>query len=69
MRDDNVCVEIDEKNGIEKHVTEFVKAALEKMKDTMNVDILDEETARMTKRLVVIRISTSTSTSGCASLT
>ena len=39
------------------------------MKDSMNVDILDEETIGMTKRLVVIRISTSTSTSGCASLT
>ena len=28
------------------------------MKDSMNVDILDEETIGMTKRLVVIRIST-----------
>ena len=35
-----------------------MKAALEKMKDTMNVDILDEETIGMTKRLVVIKIST-----------
>ena len=58
LREDNVSVGIDEKNGIEKHETEFVKAVLEKMKDSMNVDILDEETARMTKRLVVIRIST-----------
>ena len=28
------------------------------MKDSMNVDILDEEAIRMTKRLVLIRIST-----------
>ena len=28
------------------------------LKDSMNVDVLDEETIRMTERLVVIRIST-----------
>ena len=67
MKEDNVSVGIDEKNCTENHETEFMKAVLEKMKDSMNVEVLDDETARMTKRMVVIRISTSTSTSGCAS--
>ena len=58
LREDNVSVGIDEKNGIEKHETVFMKAVLEKMKDSMNVEVLDDETARMTKRMVVIRIST-----------
>ena len=35
-----------------------MKAVLETMEDSMNVDILDEETIRMTKRLAVIRTST-----------
>ena len=58
MRKHNVSVGIDEKNCTENHETEFMKAVLEKMKDSTNVEALDEETIGMTKRLVVIRIST-----------
>ena len=58
MRGHNVSVGIDEKNGTEKHETEFMKTVLEKMKDSMNVEVLDDETTSVAKRLVVVRIST-----------
>ena len=41
---------------IERNPT--VTVLLEKMKETMNLDSLDEETTRMVERLVVLRIST-----------
>ena len=41
---------------IERNPT--VTVLLEKMKETMNLNSLDEETTRMVERLVVLRIST-----------
>ena len=35
-----------------------MKTVLEKMKDSMNVEVLDNETTSVAKRLVVVRIST-----------
>ena len=58
MKEDNAYDENDEKTGTETHETEIMRTVLEKMKDSMDVEVLDDETTRMTKRLVVIRIST-----------
>ena len=41
-----------------KPETGFMKDVLENLKDVMNLETLDEETARMAKRLVITRIST-----------
>ena len=37
---------------------EFLKAMLEKMKAVMNVEVLYEETTRVTERMVVLSLST-----------
>ena len=58
------------KGEVKDAITERIPIAtvlLERIKEMMRVDSLDEETMRMTKRLVVIRVSTNTSTCGCDS--
>ena len=44
----------------------FMTALLEKIKDMLGVEAPDEETSRMAKRLVVVRISTKHTTYGHA---
>ena len=45
----------------------MIKKLTEGMKVAMDNDALEDETTRMTERIVVIRLSTNISTSGCAS--
>ena len=57
LSEETVSVE-DGSCDTDNHQTGFTKVLLEKMKAVMNVEKLDEETTRMVKRLVIIRIST-----------
>ena len=58
MREENASAKKDGRRDPCKHETGFVKDVLESVKDVMNLETLDEETARMAKRLMITRIST-----------
>ena len=57
MREENEHVENPVKDPT-THGTPFLKAVLEEVAEAMNVEALDEETARMVEMIVVLRIST-----------
>ena len=58
LREDNTPAKKDGRRDPCKHETGFMKDVLENLNDAMNMKILDQETARMVKRLVIMRIST-----------
>ena len=58
LREDSTSTKKDLRGDANKHETGFMKDVLENLKDAMNMEILDEETTRMAKRLVITRIST-----------